>query len=74
MYPLFVGQASVSSVGIPSRIPKGYTTGVSTFYTTHNLLDTFNLSTSDPKIVVYLAASGLTSIAVPWLTNVIPTV
>lgn len=74
MYPLLVGQASVSSLGIPSRIPKGYTTGVVSFYTTHNLLDTFNLNTSDPKVVVYLAASGLQSIAVPWLTNVIPTV
>jgi hypothetical protein len=74
MYPLIVGQAGVASVGIPSRIPKGYTTGVLTFSATHNLLDTFNLNTADPKIAVYLTANGLVSIAMPWLTNVVPAV
>jgi hypothetical protein len=74
MYPMLVGQAGVSSVGIPARIPKGYSTGVATFSVTHNLLDTFNLNTADPKIAVHLTASGLVSIAVPWLTNVVPAI
>jgi hypothetical protein len=74
MYPLLVGQASVSSSGIPAAIPKGYTTGLATFAATHNLLDTFNLNTADPKIAVYLTADGLVSLALPWLTSIIPAV
>jgi hypothetical protein len=74
MYPLLVGQASVSSSGIPAAIPKGYTTGLATFAATHNLLDTFNLNTADPKIAVYLTADGLVSLALPWLTNIVPAV
>lgn len=74
MYPLMIGQAGVSAYGQPARIPKGFTTGVVTFATTHNLLDTFNLNTVDPKIAVSLTLNGMVSIAMPWLTNVIPAV
>ena len=72
MYPLLVGQAGTPSIS--AAIPKGYTTGLATFAVTHNLLDTFNLSTTDPKIAVYLSASGLVSLAIPWLPGIIPAV
>lgn len=72
MYPLLVGQAGTPSIS--AAIPKGYTTGVATFAVVHNLLDTFNLSTADPKIAVWLSASGLVSVAIPWLPNAVPTV
>jgi hypothetical protein len=75
MYPLLVGQAGLTTTpAVPARIAKGYTTGVATFAATHNLLDTFNLNTSDPKIAISLASGTLVSVAMPWLTNVIPTV
>lgn len=73
MYPMMIGQASVpTGYNIPACIPKGYTTGIVTFSTTHNLLDTFNLNTSDPKIAIALTGSGLMSVAMPWLPGVIP--
>lgn len=76
MYPLLLGQAGVpSSVpSVPQSIPKGYTTGVVLFSATHNLLDTFNLNTSDPKIAIALTANSLQSVAMPWLTNIVPAV
>jgi hypothetical protein len=74
MYPMLIGQAGVSSVGIGAAVPKGFTTGLATFAATHNLLDTFNLGTADPKIAVYLTANGMVSLAMPWLTGIIPAV
>lgn len=74
MYPLMIGQAGVSAYGQPARIPKGFTTGVASFAATHNLLDTFNLNTVDPKIAVSLTVNGMVSIAMPWLTNIVPAV
>jgi hypothetical protein len=74
MYPMLIGQAGVSSVGIGAAVPKGFTTGLATFAATHNLLDTFNLGTADPKIAVYLTASGMVSLAMPWLTGITPAV
>ena len=61
-------------VGKPTFIPKGYTTGVSQFNTAQNLLDTFNLSTPEARLVVGNAAGGGYSVAIPWITNAIPLV
>ena len=74
MYPMLIGQAGVSSVGIGAAVPKGFTTGLATFAATHNLLDTFNLSTADPKIAINLTTNGMVSLAMPWLTSIIPAV
>jgi hypothetical protein len=76
MYPLLLGQAGVpsSSPSVPQSIPKGYTTGLVLFGATHNLLDTFNLNTADPKVAIALTANSLQSVAMPWLTNVVPAV
>ena len=75
MYPLLVGQVGVpTTYAIPACIPKGYTTGITSFATTHNLLDTFNLSTVDPKIAIAINTSPQVNIAMPWLTGIVPSV
>ena len=80
MYPLLLGQGGVpsSSPSVPLSIPKGYTTGIVLFGATHNILDTFNLNTADPKVAIALSSGSLgntlQSIAMPWLTNVVPAI
>ncbi len=61
-------------VGKPLFVPKGYTTGVSQFNTAQNLLDTFNLSTQEARLVVGNAAAGSYSASIPWVTNAVPLV
>lgn len=75
MYPLIVGQVGVpTGYAIPASIPKGYTTGIATYATTHNLLDTFNLATADPKIAIANNTSPQVNLAMPWLTNIVPAI
>jgi hypothetical protein len=59
-------------VGVVGQFPKGFTTGLVTGCSTQNNLDTFNLSTSTPKVCVYFEAS--TAYYVPWLQAVVPLV
>lgn len=67
MYPLLVLKFAT--------LPKGYTTGILQFNTTQNQLDTFNLSSADPRIAICTqnGAMGYNT-AMPWLTSVTPTV
>ena len=59
-------------VGVVGQFPKGFTTGLVTGCSTQNNLDTFNLSTTTPKVCVYFEAS--TAYYVPWLQAVVPLV
>ena len=59
-------------VGVVGQFPKGFTTGLVTGCATQNNLDTFNLSTTTPKVCVYFEAS--TAYYVPWLQAVVPLV
>jgi len=61
-YPVMVSQIS----GL--LYPKGMTTGIVMFNVTLNNCDTFNLTGSDPKIVI-VATYGF---AMPWVPNVLP--
>lgn len=53
-------------------LPKGFTTETLCFGTAQNGADTFNLSTSSPKIVASL--SSIMKLAIPWVPNVVPLV
>lgn len=52
----------------PSFNPKGFTSGLGCFSVTQNQLDTFNLTSSEPRIVV------APYFCVPWIQNVVPLV
>jgi hypothetical protein len=61
-------------VGIGGRFPKGFSTGVSfSGFTNQNVLDTFNLSSANPKIVAHYP-NAREAIYLPWVPNVIPQV
>ena len=62
-YPLLIGKANT--------FPKGYTTGVCVGTTQQNLLDVFNISGAEPRIVLN---ATYTTIVVPWVPNIIPLV
>ncbi len=53
-------------------LPKGYSTELAVFATTQNPVDTFNLSTANPKIALYTSSNYGT--AFPWVTSVVPLV
>lgn len=74
LYPALMSRSIISSLSLPAVIPKGFSTGLAHFGATHNLLDTFNLNTVDPKIVVSVASTEFLGVAVPWITNIVPTV
>lgn len=74
LYPALMSRSVISSLSLPAVIPKGFSTGLAHFAATHNLLDTFNLNTVDPKIVVSVASTEFLGVAVPWITNIVPTV
>lgn len=56
--------------GAPSTWPKGYTTGIQMGSTTQVLLDVFNYSTSEPRILI----NSTVSLVMPWVPNVTPIV
>jgi hypothetical protein len=74
LYPALLSRSIVSTLALPAVIPKGFATGMLHFASAHNLLDTFNLNTVDPKIVVSLTTAEFMGVAVPWITNIVPTV
>jgi hypothetical protein len=74
LYPALVSRSNISSLSLAAVIPKGFSTGMLHFAATHNLLDTFNLNTADPKVVVSLTTAEFMGVAVPWITNIVPTV
>ena len=66
-YPLMVGKNLV--------YPKGYTSGLSQGTTLQNLLDVFNISSSEPRITVNIGTvSALALFVIPWVPNIIPSV
>jgi len=74
LYPALMSRGVISSLSLAAVIPKGFSTGLAHFAATHNLLDTFNLNTVDPKIVVSVTTTEFLGVAVPWITNIVPTV
>ena len=52
----------------PCIWPKGYTTGISIGSTSQTILDVFNYSTSEPRILI----NTTVPIAMPWVPNVTP--
>jgi hypothetical protein len=64
MLPLLVGKSGL--------MPKGFTTELLCFGTTQNGVDTFNLSTASPKIVISIQSQC--PLAAPWVTSVVPLV
>ncbi len=64
MLPLLVSKSGV--------MPKGFTTETLCFGATQNGVDTFNLSTASPKVVVSLQSQC--QLAAPWVTSVVPLV
>lgn len=54
----------------PSIWPKGYTTGIQMGSTGQALLDVFNYSTSEPRIII----NTTVSLVMPWVPNVTPIV
>jgi len=59
-------------VGIAGQFPKGFSTGI-TFsgFTAQNVLDTFNLDSSSPKIIAHYPGAR-EAIFLPWVTGIIP--
>jgi hypothetical protein len=55
-------------------LPKGYSTELVTFSTTQNPCDTFNLSTSNPRVSMYGSGASNWGTAMPWVTSVVPLV
>jgi hypothetical protein len=74
LYPALMSRSIISSLSLAAVIPKGFSTGLAHFAATHNLLDTFNLNTADPKIVASVATTEFLGVAIPWITNIVPTV
>jgi hypothetical protein len=74
LYPALMSRGVISSLSLAAVIPKGFSTGLAHFAATHNLLDTFNLNTVDPKIVVSVTTAEFLGVALPWITNIVPTV
>jgi hypothetical protein len=66
MFPVMIVQSRNNT------LPKGFTTETLCFGTAQNGADTFNLSTSSPKIVAGL--SSIMPISIPWVPNVVPLV
>ena len=58
------------NVGTPCTWPKGYTTGIQMGSTGQTLLDVFNYSTSEPRILI----NTTVSLVMPWVPNVAPIV
>lgn len=65
MFPMLAGKGATC-------LPKGFTTGLASFGVAPNLLDTYNLTSSEPKVC--LSLSSPTYYAVPWVPNVVPLV
>lgn len=72
MTPLLIGGFSNGT----RTLFKGYSTGTLTFQTSQNFVDTFNLSTADPRVCVQVAyiATAPGNCAIPWVTSVVPLV
>jgi hypothetical protein len=61
-------------VGIGGQFPKGFSTGVMFGgFTAQNVLDTFNLSSSNPRIIAHYP-NAREAIFLPWVPNVVPQV
>jgi hypothetical protein len=71
LYPSIVGGSLSGKI-----YPKGFTTGCVFVPTTQNFLDTFNLASADPRVVVQVTTSTTIPLqmAVPWVTGVVPQV
>ena len=63
-----------SAFGLAAVHPKGYSTEAVWFATAQNAQDTFNLSSSSPKITPYGTLVGVAGVALPWVTSVVPLV
>lgn len=77
MYPALMGRSGITSIAGfgPTIIPKGFSTGMLMYYAAHNLLDTFNLNTADPRIAILTSGGGtIPGVAIPWITNIVPAV
>jgi hypothetical protein len=78
MYPFMItgGRVGISpGVTAGNFVPKGLTACATVFGVSQTVGDTFNLSTSEPRIAV-LCAPTVTSpfqLAVPWIPNQVPT-
>jgi hypothetical protein len=59
-----------NGTGVTSTWPKGYTTGIQMGSTSQTLLDVFNYSTSEPRILI----NTTVSLVMPWVPNVTPVV
>jgi hypothetical protein len=69
LYPGLVGGS------FPSKLyPKGFTTGTLFVPTTQNFLDTFNLASADPRVIIQVTPSTTIPLqaAVPWVSGVVP--
>jgi hypothetical protein len=64
MYPGMIGVA-------PPGNPKGFTSGVQMMSAVTNLLDTYNIATAEPRIVVQTGFSAC-QFCVPWVPNASP--
>lgn len=75
MTPILVGGAANPGT-VTRTLFKGYSTGILTFQTTQNFVDTFNLSSADPRVCVQNANSTISvgNCAIPWVTSVVPLV